>query len=138
MLPLDPNHVSLVSPSISPQVSDSSPLALPSSDQALPELAAENRRSGRPLVPSKRTDQMNMIGSKKVSLISSSNKSENVPPGQRPEWVDIVKQRFLECDLGHEWASCIEGWLVVEEKLGFETISGCKVRSLTWRQLHVN
>jgi hypothetical protein len=96
-------------------------------DQPLTQLAPDNRRSGRPLVPSKRIDQMNMIGSKTLSSIPSADKSENVVPGQTPEWVSIAKKSLLDCDLGDEWRSCVEGWLVVEEQLDFGMMPGCKV-----------
>lgn len=104
-----------------------SPAQESSFDQPLTQLAPDNRRSGRPLVPSKRIDQMNMIGSKILSSIPSADKSENVVPGQTPEWVSIAKKSLLDCDLGHEWRSCVEGWLVVEEQLDFGTMPGCKV-----------
>lgn len=106
---------------------------LTNTSQVLAQSANENRRSGRPLVPSKRVDQMNMIGSEKASSISSIGKSENVPPGQRPDWVDIVKKHLQECDLGHEWTTCVEGWLVLEEQLGFGTLPGSKVSSFSRR-----
>lgn len=121
--------VSLNSMSIPPSAS----LTLVSKAPALAPSTFENRRSGRPLVPSKRIEQLNMIGAKTAP--STSTRSENVVPGQCPEWVILAKKHFLEHDLGVEWISCVEGWLVVEEQLGFGTIPGFKVSSLIKRHL---
>ncbi|PPR05571.1 hypothetical protein CVT26_008740, partial [Gymnopilus dilepis] len=99
---------------------------VPLSTSPLGESSAENRRSSRAVIPSKRLEKMNEIGENTVSPSGSNQEKENLVPGQVPDWLSLAKGHLLDPKLGVEWTSCMESWLYVEEQLGYGTIPGCK------------
>lgn len=102
----------------------------PPQPNALP-LEIETRRSSRPVVPSKRVEQMNQIGSKNSTTVASvsSLKKENIPFGVPPAWAVAAKNHFLIRDLGSEWVTCVGEWFELEALLGYGSQPGTKVRS---------
>jgi hypothetical protein len=92
---------------------------------------AETWRSSRAIVPSKRSEQMNQIGSKNAPV--PSVEKENVPPSLVPNWAIAAKKYLLGTDLGAEWAGCVQGWLELEETLGYGSVSGSKVCTYMFR-----
>jgi len=102
-----------------------------SQKKPLGQSSAENRCSARPVVPSKRIDQMNEIGGKSTGSSNPSNiEKENITSGEQPEWAALAKMHLLVSNLGTEWTACIESWLQVEEQLGYGMIVGSKVRKI--------
>ena len=100
----------------------------PPQPSALP-LEIETRRSSRPVVPSKRVEQMNQIGSKNATTASvSSLEKENIPFGIPPAWAVAAKNHFLIRDLGSEWVTCVGEWFELEALLGYGSQPGTKVR----------
>jgi hypothetical protein len=72
---------------------------------------------------------MNRIGSKNASVILAEK--ENIPPSSPPEWAIATKYYLLGTDLGAEWRGCVEGWIELEEILGYEAFSRSKARTFS-------
>ena len=79
-----------------------------------------SRHSGRMLVPSSRADKMNEIGSK-----DTTNK-ENVVglvvdelTDGPPQWMQSALVHLTSCDLGLNWRTCVDVWVLLEEKLEY-------------------
>ncbi|KAG6862888.1 hypothetical protein C0991_009636, partial [Blastosporella zonata] len=81
-------------------------------------LAASNTqsRSGRIIIPSTCTNQLNRIGSE---IKKASNVEEKEPPEaiSRPDWMNAAHAHFITRDLGEEWSKCIITWERFEEAL---------------------
>jgi hypothetical protein len=101
---------------------------LPDNTLNVPGSEAETRRSARPIVPSKRCDQMNQIGSKNTTVIFASIGKENIPCNSRPNWAIAAQDHLLGMELGAEWTACVHHWVELEEILGYGTIAGSRVR----------
>lgn len=88
------------------------------------------RRSGRSVIPSKRSEQLNKIGDATTSstVITHPGK-ENIPPSPTgpPPWISLAKGHLLSRELGEDWVACVDTWFALEEKLGFGDITGTKV-----------
>lgn len=89
------------------------------------------RRSGRAVIPSKRSEKLNQIGDSITQSVPPPGK-ENIPPMSTgpPPWVSLAKGHFLTRDLGEDWTACVSAWFSLEEKLGFGRASGTKVRNI--------
>jgi len=126
------SHASLTSltASASPNLS---PTTQPSPSQSVTEalaLPADKRRSGRPLVPSKRLEAMHEIGSnvpKGLPPTEQPPEKENFDPQAPPEWTRLAKEHLVTRDLGSEWQECVNSWLELEARLGYGTMTGTKV-----------
>lgn len=112
-----PSHINLTSPSA---------LALPqfpSTAQSVTKVlpVVDKRRSGRPVVPSKRLEAMQEIGSnvsKGLPLTEQLSDKENLDL-QEPEWTRLAREYLLTRDLGSDWQECVNAWLELEARLGY-------------------
>jgi len=86
------------------------------------QLSDEVRRSGRPVIPSKRCEVTPI-----TSATPKSNEKENIPPNTPPEWAVQAKNHLLIRDLSDEWNQCVEVWIDLEGKLGYGCQTGAKV-----------
>jgi len=113
-----------------PKLSSNDILSTSSATSSLPLGPAGNqpteevRRSGCPVVPSKRSEVV-PITSKTTP--TSQNEKENVPPGTPPDWAVQAKNHLLVRDMGEEWKKCVGVWSELEGKLGYGCLTGTKV-----------
>jgi hypothetical protein len=73
---------------------------------------------------------MNQIGSKNIPVVSVEK--ENFPPttpSSPPDWAIAAKNDLLGTDLGAEWRECVQGWIELEEALGYGSITRSRVRT---------
>lgn len=99
------------------------PQTIPS---ATPGSEMETRRSARPAAPSKRSDQMNQIGSKNAPSSALAGK-ENIAPNLPPDWAISAKNHLLGAELGAEWKMCVQGWVDLENMLEYGAVAGARV-----------
>jgi hypothetical protein len=103
---------------------------IPPIPSTTPGSETETRRSARAAVPSKRSDQMNQIGSRNAPLSSALAGKENIAPNLPPDWAISAKNHLLGSELGAEWRACVQGWIDLENLLGYGAVAGARVCTL--------
>ncbi len=52
---------------------------------------------------------------------------ENVTPDMPPAWAISAKNHLLGAELGAEWRVCIQGWIDLENMLGYGVVARARV-----------